>query len=166
MQFPDFGWRCYLPERSHRRVLPCAVLIRYLGWCKRQHTLASVASAQVYLASPAGPPDAAGREALRWFFRSAFAQEAAATPATPPRIDRVIRDAAVSREIPPLAEHRQGLSAATRCRGPWRLIYYEAYVEVDDALGRERFLKSGAGRTYLKKQCRRFFESNPLRSAA
>lgn len=65
-----------------------------------------------------------------------------------------------------LGEHRLGLSAATQHRRPWHLMYYEAYVYAEDALGRERFLKSGAGRTYLKKQCRHFFASNPLRSAA
>src|SRR5436190_776272 len=26
-----------------------------------------------------------------------------------------------------LSEHLTGLAAATACRGPWRLIYYEAY---------------------------------------
>jgi putative endonuclease len=65
-----------------------------------------------------------------------------------------------------LEEHRLGFSAATHHRRPWRLIYYEAYLERDDALGRERFLKSGSGRTYLKKQCLHFFECNPLRSTA
>jgi hypothetical protein len=30
------------------------------------------------------------------------------------------------------------------------LIYYEAYLEQADALGRERYLKNGAGRTFLK----------------
>jgi putative endonuclease len=60
-------------------------------------------------------------------------------------------------------EHAGGLAEATRHRGPWRLIYYEAYVEAEDALGRERFLKSGAGRTYLKKQNRRHFAQNPPR---
>jgi len=65
-----------------------------------------------------------------------------------------------------LAEHQLGLSAATKNRRPWLLIYYEAYVEADDALGRERFLKSGAGRMYLKKQNRCFFTTHPLRGAA
>ena len=37
-------------------------------------------------------------------------------------------------------------SFATKSRGPWKLIYYEAYTEREDAEGRERFLKSGAGR--------------------
>jgi putative endonuclease len=40
----------------------------------------------------------------------------------------------------------QGASQATSCRGPWNLIYYEAYVEEADAIGRERYLKSGGGR--------------------
>ena len=63
-------------------------------------------------------------------------------------------------------EHAEGLAEATRHRGPWRLIYYEAYVEAEDALGRERFLKSGAGRTYLKKQNRLHFAKHPLRTIA
>ena len=40
----------------------------------------------------------------------------------------------------------------TRQKSDWQLIYYEAYQNQQDALGRERFLKSGAGWRYLKKQ--------------
>ncbi len=47
-------------------------------------------------------------------------------------------------------------------RGPWKLIYYEAYLERDDALGRERYLKSGSGRKFLKTQLRRYLEKNPF----
>jgi putative endonuclease len=45
-----------------------------------------------------------------------------------------------------LSEHTRGASLATKSRGPWNLIYYEAYTEQEDAEGREKFLKSGAGR--------------------
>jgi hypothetical protein len=31
----------------------------------------------------------------------------------------------------------QGASIATKNRGPWKLIYYEAYIDLADA-GRER----------------------------
>ena len=62
-----------------------------------------------------------------------------------------------------LREHQAGTAPATAHRGPWRLIYYEAYVEESDARGREEFLKSGAGRSYLKKQGRHYFTANPLR---
>ena len=45
-----------------------------------------------------------------------------------------------------LSEHKRGASFATKSRGPWKLIYYEAYTEREDAEGREKFLKSRAGR--------------------
>ena len=45
-----------------------------------------------------------------------------------------------------LRQHQDGESFATSHRGPWKLIYYEAYTEREDAEGREKFLKSGAGR--------------------
>lgn len=45
-----------------------------------------------------------------------------------------------------LAEHTRGAAFATESRGPCKLIYYEAYTEREDTEGREKFLKSGAGR--------------------
>jgi putative endonuclease len=65
-----------------------------------------------------------------------------------------------------LREHQAGLSQATSHRGPWKLIYYEAYLEESDARGREEFLKSGAGRTFLKKQCKHHFAAHPARTTA
>ena len=59
-------------------------------------------------------------------------------------------------------EHVQDDSFATSYRGPWKLIYYEAYLERDDALGRERYLKSGSGRKFLKAQLRHYLGKNPL----
>ena len=50
-----------------------------------------------------------------------------------------------------IAEHRSGQNPTTS-RGTYRLIYYEAYLEKMDAIGRERFLKSGSGRKFLRKQ--------------
>lgn len=63
-----------------------------------------------------------------------------------------------------LSEHQSGMAVASAHRGPWRLIYYEAYIEEVDARGREVFLKSGAGRTFLRKQCRHYFSKCPLRA--
>ncbi|MCK5320520.1 GIY-YIG nuclease family protein [Candidatus Parcubacteria bacterium] len=42
----------------------------------------------------------------------------------------------------------------------WKLIYYEAYIEKRDAIGREKFLKSGSGRKYLNKQLRNYLGCN------
>lgn len=65
-----------------------------------------------------------------------------------------------------LKEHQAGKSFATSYRGPWKLIYYEAYLEESDAFGREEFLKSGGGRRFLKNQLRQHLAKHPMRSAA
>jgi hypothetical protein len=46
------------------------------------------------------------------------------------------------------------------------LIYYEAYLEQDDALGRERYLKSGAGRRFFKAQLKYYLRKYPLPATA
>jgi putative endonuclease len=61
-----------------------------------------------------------------------------------------------------LKQHADGKSFATSYRGPWKLIYYEAYLEEKDALGRERYLKSGAGRKFLQAQLRHYLSKEPL----
>ncbi len=55
-----------------------------------------------------------------------------------------------------LRQHQDGESFATSHRGPWKLIYYETYTEREDAEGREKFLKSGAGRRFLHAQLRHY----------
>jgi len=50
-------------------------------------------------------------------------------------------------------EHLNGSGGrTTRIKKNWKLIYCEGYLEKKDALGREKFLKSGAGRRFIKKQ--------------
>ena len=61
-----------------------------------------------------------------------------------------------------LTEHVTGESFATSHHGPWQLVYYEAYLNQADALGRERYLKSGAGRQFLKAQLRHYLSQEPL----
>jgi putative endonuclease len=65
-----------------------------------------------------------------------------------------------------LKEHQEGKSFATSYRGPWKLIYYEAYLQEADALGREQYLKSGGGRKLLKSQLRNHLLNHPLRGTA
>jgi len=57
-----------------------------------------------------------------------------------------------------MREHRQGRCQGTAHRLPLRLAYYEAYLCREDAEGRERFLRSGPGRRFLRCQLRHFFE--------
>lgn len=51
-----------------------------------------------------------------------------------------------------IEEHIQGKSTYTKHRGPYDLIYYEACLDQDDAYRRERYLKTGMGRRYLKNR--------------
>jgi putative endonuclease len=64
-----------------------------------------------------------------------------------------------------MLEHKRGASFATRHRVPWKLIYYEAYAEREDAEGRERYLKTGGGRHFLRAQLRSYLKRFPTRSA-
>ena len=61
-----------------------------------------------------------------------------------------------------LKDHNTGKSRYTRNKGTWRLIYYEAYTEKLDAIGREKFLKGGSGRKYINKQLRQYFDKKHL----
>ena len=53
-------------------------------------------------------------------------------------------------------EHNEGKSVYTKGRGPFKLIYYEACTEQEDARSRELYLKSGRGKRYLKSRLKRF----------
>ena len=50
-----------------------------------------------------------------------------------------------------LVDHNSHKNKSTRF-GKWRLIYAEYYLDKRDALGREKFLKSGSGHRFIRKQ--------------
>ena len=78
-------------------------------------------------------------------------------------IDRGIYIGYTADLVSRLRVHNAGKSKSTSSRYPLRLIYYEADVLEEDALGRERFLKSGSGRRYLDKQLHHYFLKSPHR---
>lgn len=47
--------------------------------------------------------------------------------------------------------HNNGKVLATKFRRPFVLIYYEAYLDKRDAFIKEKWLKIGWGRNYIKK---------------
>jgi len=55
-----------------------------------------------------------------------------------------------------LREHNAGKVSSTKGRGPFELIYYEACLNEQDGLAREKYLKSGMGKRYLKNRLKRF----------
>lgn len=59
-----------------------------------------------------------------------------------------------------IRDHNSGKgSRMTKQSDKWILIYFEGYLDQNDALGREKFLKGGSGLKYLKKQLRHYFTS-------
>ena len=50
------------------------------------------------------------------------------------------------------AEHNRGKVISTRYRRPFGLVYYEVSFSKKDALAREKYLKSGMGKRYIRNR--------------
>ena len=53
-------------------------------------------------------------------------------------------------------EHNKGKVLSTKGRGPFEIIYFEGSLSGEDAFVREKYLKSGMGKRYLKNRLKRF----------
>jgi len=56
-----------------------------------------------------------------------------------------------------ILSHNAGKNKATKFGAPWKLIYCEISINKQDARARERYLKSGLGKRYLKNRLKFFF---------
>ena len=56
-------------------------------------------------------------------------------------------------------EHNTGGVNSTKNRRPLKLIYYEACINEDDAKQREKYLKSGMGKKYLRNRLNKYLEN-------
>lgn len=54
-------------------------------------------------------------------------------------------------------EHNLGLVRSTKPYKPWRLIYYEACLNEQDAKRREHYLKTNQGGRLLKRRLKEYF---------
>jgi predicted GIY-YIG superfamily endonuclease len=57
------------------------------------------------------------------------------------------------------AHHNEGRSPPTRKFKPWNLIAYTAFADQASAVAYEKYLKSGSGKTFLK---RHFFRNRQV----
>ena len=53
-------------------------------------------------------------------------------------------------------QHNKGLVESTRERRPFKLIYYEACLNQDDATRREKYLKTYHGKMFLKRRLKSY----------
>jgi len=58
-----------------------------------------------------------------------------------------------------LSEHNNGMVKSTKERVPFEMIYSEACKNQKDAIAREKYLKSGMGKRYLKNRMKNYFEN-------
>ena len=56
--------------------------------------------------------------------------------------------------------HNAEKNQSTRHGAPWRIIYCEVSLHRDDARAREKYLKSGMGRRYLKNRLKSFLHED------
>ena len=54
--------------------------------------------------------------------------------------------------------HNDGEVASTKHRRPLQLIYYEASLDKSDSIARERYLKGGTGKRYLRNRLKNQLE--------
>jgi putative endonuclease len=63
-----------------------------------------------------------------------------------------------------LEEHKKGSVTPTASRRPLKLIYYEACLNEQDAVNREKYFKTGFGRRFLRNRLESFLERIHFRS--
>ena len=51
-----------------------------------------------------------------------------------------------------LTQHNTGKTKSTKPYKPWKILMYEEYDSKEDAIAREKYLKSGVGREFINKK--------------
>lgn len=64
-----------------------------------------------------------------------------------------------------LAQHNLGKNLATRPFTPYKLIFYEAFLNRIDAKKREEYLKSGWGLRSIKKLLAKYLANSKIKSS-
>lgn len=59
-----------------------------------------------------------------------------------------------------LIQHNDGKSTYTSHHGPYKLIYYEACLNTKDSYAREKYLKSGMGKRYIKNRLKEYLNES------
>ena len=53
-----------------------------------------------------------------------------------------------------VTQHNKGMTISTRFYKPWKLLFVEEYATILEARKREKFLKAGSGKEYIKNWLR------------
>ncbi len=58
-----------------------------------------------------------------------------------------------------LMQHNSGYNLSTKRRAPFKVIYCEICINESDAIAREKYLKSGMGKRYLKNRLKDYISN-------
>jgi len=61
-----------------------------------------------------------------------------------------------------IKEHNSGFNPSTKRYKPWKLVYYEACLNKDDARRREGYLKTTQGSRLLKRRLKEYYYKRRL----
>ena len=64
-----------------------------------------------------------------------------------------------------IKEHNEKKSIATKSGCPWRIVYYEAHLNKDDAVRRERYFKTSQGKRTLRLILRNYLSNKSSKSS-
>ena len=64
-----------------------------------------------------------------------------------------------------LKQHNSGKTRSTKAYKPWKLLFFEEFKDKIDAINREKYLKSGVGREYIREWLRSSTEYRVCRQA-
>jgi putative endonuclease len=59
-----------------------------------------------------------------------------------------------------LEEHNSGKNFSTESKKPWKLIFFEAYLNQTDAKRREKYLKTSQGSRLIKRMLKKYLFLN------
>jgi putative endonuclease len=62
-----------------------------------------------------------------------------------------------------IKEHNSGLNESTKNHGPWKLVYCEIFLDKQDAIDREKYLKGSWGRKFLKEVLKNYLKNRRAR---
>jgi putative endonuclease len=55
-----------------------------------------------------------------------------------------------------IKEHNEGRVSSTKNRAPFKLVYWEGYLNQKDATDREKYLKTAWGKRYIKNRIKNY----------
>ena len=61
-----------------------------------------------------------------------------------------------------LDQHNKGLVESTKYRRPFKLVYFEASMNLEDALHREKYLKTTYGKRYIRNRLKNLLNESPM----